>query len=535
MTFKELRKLFPSSEQDNFSTVIQQQQLQQEQSQDTILYQKFKGKPFWIWGDKEEHRKLCIETNGNCCFQHIIGLPRKYGKERPIYPFQKVILDKLFEETGSFQDKHLVILKSTGIGASELFLRLLCWLALKDKTYSGTDFCIITAPRLELSVSLIDRLKKLFLQKLGVTFRSKETTLMLNGVRISAFPSHNLDAMRGIAAVSFIFADEADLWFTSEENNLRDTLERYIGKSSPYIVLCSTPGMPGSLFEKLLNEPDDTCLYKKLRMDYKVGLGTIYSEQEIEYAKKSPSFAREYSLKFGGTVGNVFSEQDINAAIEKGKLYKVPETANEMNYHSKKSMGIDPGFGSSAFGVCVLEQADRQIQVLEASEYVRPDYNQMIEVVFNIFKKYGRSINKIYVDGANPSFIRGLKLAIGEDEQYEQVVKDCNKSGRELEMDMDVIPVNFSTNHREMLGKVKAFLERDGGHIAINPKFDKLIASFRTAMDKGDGALDKSLTSYDDIFDAMRLALSFYDFRSSEEANRRYAAVESFEMDRRFS
>ena len=86
---------------------------------------------------------------------------------------------------------------------------------------------------------------------------------MLNGVRISAFPSHNLDAMRGIAAVSFIFADEADLWFTSEENNLRDTLERYIGKSSPYIVLCSTPGMPGSLFEKLLNEPDETCLYKK--------------------------------------------------------------------------------------------------------------------------------------------------------------------------------------------------------------------------------------------------------------------------------
>ena len=54
-------------------------------------------------------------------------------------------------------------------------------------------------------------------------------------------------------------------------------------------------------------------------------------------------------------------------------------------------------------------------------------------------------------------------------------------------------------------------MEIEGGRIAINPKFDKLITSLRTAVDN-DGTLDKESTSYNDIFDAFRLALKFYQF-----------------------
>jgi len=58
-------------------------------------------------------------------------------------------------------------------------------------------------------------------------------------------------------------------------------------------------------------------------------------------------------------------------------------------------------------------------------------------------------------------------------------------------------------------------LEDDRGKIAINPdKFDKLITSLRTAVDN-DGTLDKESTSYNDIFDAFRLALKFYRFEVS--------------------
>jgi hypothetical protein len=60
-------------------------------------------------------------------------------------------------------------------------------------------------------------------------------------------------------------------------------------------------------------------------------------------------------------------------------------------------------------------------------------------------------------------------------------------------------------------------LEQDPGKIAFNPdRFDKLITSLRTAVDN-DGVLDKEATSYNDIFDAFRLALKFYHFRDSSE------------------
>ena len=41
----------------------------------------------------------------------------------------------------------------------------------------------------------------------------------------------------------------------------------------------------------------------------------IYSGEEIEKTKASPSFEREYNLKYLGPIGNVFSPGDIDAAI----------------------------------------------------------------------------------------------------------------------------------------------------------------------------------------------------------------------------
>jgi hypothetical protein len=77
---------------------------------------------------------------------------------------------------------------------------------------------------------------------------------------------------------------------------------------------------------------------------------------------------------------------------------------------------------------------------------------------------------------------------------------------------MMVVPVNFNKEHKAMLGHCKMILEDEGGRIAINPdKFDKLVTALRTAVDN-DGMLDKEATSYNDIFDAFRLALRFYHF-----------------------
>ena len=39
-------------------------------------------------------------------------------------------------------------------------------------------------------------------------------------------------------------------------------------------------------------------------LDYTYGVGKIYTAEEIEKAKQSPSFEREYNLKYLGKIAN---------------------------------------------------------------------------------------------------------------------------------------------------------------------------------------------------------------------------------------
>jgi hypothetical protein len=72
-------------------------------------------------------------------------------------------------------------------------------------------------------------MKSLFSSAKGRTvFDTKETVIELNGVKIEAFPSHHLDAMRGLPNVSFILLDEADFFPPGQQQDARDVSERYI-------------------------------------------------------------------------------------------------------------------------------------------------------------------------------------------------------------------------------------------------------------------------------------------------------------------
>lgn len=61
--------------------------------------------------------------------------------------------------------------------------------------------------------------------------------------------------------------------------------------------------------------------------------------------------------------------------------------------------------------------------------------------------------------------------------------------------------------------------------ICINPKFDKLITALRTAAEEGEGVLDKEATSYDDIFDAFRLAMRMFYFKPKDDETREKAYI----------
>ena len=96
--------------------------------------------------------------------------------------------------------------------------------------------------------------------------------------------------------------------------------------------MVSTPNAPDGLFERIEKEDENTCLYKRLFLDYTYGLDRIYTQNEVDQAKASPSFEREYNLKYLGSIGNVFNTKDIEAAIERGKLYNPPNTIDDVNF-----------------------------------------------------------------------------------------------------------------------------------------------------------------------------------------------------------
>jgi len=62
-------------------------------------------------------------------------------------------------------------------------LRFISWLCLKANTLSGLQMCIVTGPRIDLVIALIDKMKKLFAGKGLVTLDTKETVVELNNVK----------------------------------------------------------------------------------------------------------------------------------------------------------------------------------------------------------------------------------------------------------------------------------------------------------------------------------------------------------------
>lgn len=153
---------------------------------------------------------------------------------------------------------------------TEFMLRYISWLCVRDNSLEGAQICIVTGPRIEFVITLIDRMKGLFskLESSSLRFDTKETVIELNGVHIEAYPSHHLDEMRGLKDVSFIYLDEADFFPSGQQQDARDVSERYIGKSNPWIVMVPTPNAPEGLFERIEKEPESSCLYRRIFFDY---------------------------------------------------------------------------------------------------------------------------------------------------------------------------------------------------------------------------------------------------------------------------
>ena len=70
-----------------------------------------------------------------------------------------------------------------------------------------------------------------------------------------------------------------------------------------------------------------------------------------------------------------------------------------------------------------------------------------------------------------------------------------------------VLPVNFATEHKQMLAHLHMLVYKE--YLAIPAQFDKLIISLRTAY-ANEYSLDKEQTSYSDSLDALRFSFKMF-------------------------
>lgn len=465
----------------------------------------FLNKPFWI-NDPVKHETEWHNPKayGECCFNHIIGLPQKNGKDTKIFDYEQEI-EKYLKNY-----KNIWLKKARGLGITEFMLRYLSYLCVSTNQWRNWRAHIITGPRIELAEEEIRRIKSLFTSKYVLTHTAKDT-INLNGVTIQAFPSNAL-AMRGYDNVFWIMLDEADFFPPHQQLEARAVAEGYRIKSNPWIIMVSTPNRRGGIYETIEKQPEEEHGYKKLEYLYQRGVGKIYDPKEIEQEQTKGYFKREYMGLYDYDTGNFLPLHTLDLIESNGRKLLDFDT---VNYYTRKSLGIDVGYGSSNTAFVVTEKIDGYIRVIYAKQFTRPVNEEMLRLAVNLIFHYqlNRNNNQIYVDAANPGFIRSLKIAIGESQDYEQEIKQWRTENPywKPEGTMSIIPIPFNIKGESMLEKLKDFADK--GLLAVNPEaFEDLMSDLRIARVQGRKLeKDKASNQTMDLLDALRLSTEFYD------------------------
>ena len=157
MTLQNLSKILDKYDQKHGSSRLGQ-------------FKLLNGLPFYNWHNPQDTRTL----------NHIIGLPRRMVNTYPLFDYEQMLFDTLQNH------KHVWIKKATGLGVTEFMLRYMAWLCFeKIPNIRNSQMCIVTGPRIELAITLIDRMKGLFheLRRNHLTARKQSLNSMVCTLR----------------------------------------------------------------------------------------------------------------------------------------------------------------------------------------------------------------------------------------------------------------------------------------------------------------------------------------------------------------
>jgi hypothetical protein len=435
--------------------------------------------------------------------------------DNKISAHQRLRQERIERQSYPAKYKHLAILKASALGISELTLRFLLWLAVRNDDLRDSQMIIFTGPRLELAVSLLNRAKNM-LKSNSILFSDKETLLMINSVDILAVPSHHADSARSYPNISALVVDEAAFIPDREIDNVMDICIRNIPKSNPYLIALSTPQKPGDFMDRLFQEDYETSIWKRLALDWNWGINKIYDSNDINKIKGDRGFLREFCLKFSGLAGNVLDPEAIDRCITTGDTLAKTAPLDDWNIPTKYVMSIDIGWGSSNTAIMVSRFVSGKVQIIYSREFNRPVFADIISTIWQLKNKCNGNLQNILMDASATELYTTLCNEFNQNPS-QQYLRDqqaqCKKANIYLENRLFVCPIPFNPQAKHMLNHTQRMTqetEDDGSAmVGIYSSFTDLITACQSAYSVED-KLDKERGVFADSFDALLMNLSFY-------------------------
>ena len=438
---------------------------------------------FWC-GDS-----LREDSTASCCFWHYIFYPN-LGPERdevyhPVYPYEIELLEALQHE------RHVCVYKAAGLGITEFFLLWIIWKCFTDPFFYGKEAMVITGPNVDLSKDLIRRTKR-FLYERGTAYTDRgEYQLEVNGCTIKCYPSNNIHSARGKPKVSCFFGDEAAFFKLKDDIIVKNVGERYIGKNNAYVVWVSTAGeSPSGFFYDIMLDGKENTIYKRFHFYVEAGLKqhpqtktSIFNKEYIDEASKAGSYGREFLGEWGRNVGDIFEQEALDEICRE----EYPINPNDDSYD--RVIGVDPGYGSSEFGIVALERSKDKYNVIFASSYERSSYIDAIGKVDKVAKQY--NVRQIFVDKSAPELIKDLRDKF----KYHNVTGIAFNEYGDRMLDWASKKVNFQ-------------------EVRIHPQYKKLKNQLMTIRLNKKGLPDKTTQNPFDLGDAFLIALWYYKMGS---------------------
>ena len=126
-------------------------------------------------------------------------------------------------------------------------------------------------------------------------------------------------------------------------------------------------------------------------------------------------------------------------------------------------MALDPGY-SSKFAVLVAEwnRQDRKIVILYANELDKLNYEESIDLIFRLIKKFGKVVN-VGIDMSSLELIMSLKKKIDERSDWNYITSKlqyCTKHNLDPAQYMTIVPIPFSVSNKSyMISHCRRLLE----------------------------------------------------------------------------